>query len=353
MSDSQTAQADALHARYRRGFVGRTRATRDLAALDSIIADTVAFLGTITGSESLRAIVTERVELYKVERAAIAAIHAGGAPAVAAWRLVEWSEVSNLRYRRAYGGQARVTRDVGLLAELAREQAGWVEALRPLAAQLKDPRLDAQLPIMEDHLKLYTNEVEEIQKALRGQAPIDRATTLAALANRQFALWRLHFQGKPRTSRRPALLRRILGNLEQILAGMVACRAAGVTVQANADNITKVTDRIRHHQEELAKILEAQTNTPTATLVPQLGDDANLWIGRYRDEFAGKSRNGVQIAPLDDICEGLHEVARVMDAVIKERGGDAVAAKNLTIVLDHVKMCEREWATIRELQRPA
>lgn len=353
MSDPQTAQADALHERYRRGFVGRTRATRDLSVLDAIIADTEAFLGGLGAAASLRAVVTERVELYRTERVAIAAIHAGGADAIQAWRLVEWSEVTNLRYRRLYGGQMRITRDEALLAEMVNEQRGWIEALTPLAARLQDPRLDAQLPVMRDHLKLYTAEVAEIQKALRELAPIDRATTFATLANRQFALWRLHFQGRSRTTRRVQLLRRILTNLESILAGMVACRAAGVTVQANTENITKVTERIAHHKDELAKIVEAQTNTPTRTLVPQLGDDANKWIARYRDEFAGKSRNGVNLAPLDDICEGLHEVARGMDEGMKARGGDAVAAKNLTVVLDHVKMCEREWATIRELQRKA
>ncbi len=352
MSDTQTAQADALHDRYRRGFVGRSRASRDLAALDSLIADTEAFLPSISGSESLRSVVSERLAHYRTERAAIGQIHAGGADAIRAWRFVEWSEVNNLRYRRSYGGQPRVTRDAGLLAEFVRDQGRWVEAVRPLAAKVNDDGLNQQVTAMHDHLKLYTAELDEVQRALKAQAPIDRATTLAELANRQFALWRLHFQGKPRSSRRAGLLQRMIGNLEMIQNEMIACRAAGVTVKANADNITKVGERVKHHKEELVKILEARTNTPSTALVGQFGDDANAWIARYRDGYAGKSRNDRDLAGLDDICEGLHEIARVMDETATERGGDAVSAKNLTVVLDHVKMCEREWGVIRDVQRP-
>ena len=33
------SQADAIHARYRRGFAGKTRATRSLPELDTILAE--------------------------------------------------------------------------------------------------------------------------------------------------------------------------------------------------------------------------------------------------------------------------------------------------------------------------
>ncbi|GDX78354.1 hypothetical protein LBMAG42_01650 [Deltaproteobacteria bacterium] len=346
------AQADALHDRYRRGFVGRSRATRDLAALDAIISETNQLLGSLGTSAALRAQTEERLKLYRDEREAIGTIQAGGPEAITAWRLAEWSEASFLRYGREFGGQPRPTRDLGLLAELHADQARWAAEAGALSAKLNEARLAAQIVQMEANLKLYAAEAVEIAAARKRSAPADLGSVLAACANRQFALYRLHFEGRPRVSRRPALLRRIAGTLEAIRAEMEAARAAGLTIQANTDNIAKVAERIRHHGDELAKIKAAYTNTATPQLVAGLGDEANTWIARYRNEYAGKPREGRDLAPLADICEGLHEVARAIDEVIRERGAIGTPAdKNLTIVLDHLKIAEREFVAIRNLKR--
>ena len=91
------AQADALHERYRRGFVGRSRATRDLGALDALIAETTGLLPLLAQSAALRGQTEERLTLYRAEREAIATIQAGGANAVAAWRLAEWGWTAQQR----------------------------------------------------------------------------------------------------------------------------------------------------------------------------------------------------------------------------------------------------------------
>ncbi len=346
------AQADALHDRYRRAFVGRSRATRDLAALDAIISETNQLLPALGQSAALRAQTEERLKLYSDEREAISTIQAGGTDAISAWRLAEWSESSFLRYGREFGGQPRPTRDLGLLAELQADQARWLAEASVLAARLNEARLTAQIVQMEANLKLYAAEAVEIAAARKRTAPADLVSMLAACANRQFNLYRLHFEGRPRVSRRPALLRRIAATLDGIRAEMEAARAAGVSHPANVENIAKVTERIRHHRDELTKITTAYTNTATPKLVAGLGDEANTWIARYRDEFAGKPREGRDLNPLADICEGLHEVARAIDEAIRERGAVGTPAdKNLTIVLDHLKIAEREFVAIRGLKR--
>lgn len=341
--------AAALHDRYRKQFAGKSRATRDLAALDSIIADTRAFLPSLAQSLSLRTEVEERLATYTKEREAIATIQAGGPDALAAWRVAEWSEVGLYRYRREYGGQNRLTRDQWLLEELAAEERLAVQTVAPLAAKLGEPGLQARLEAMKKDAALYAEEAGKIAKARKDQRAIDRIATLATQANRQFALYRRHFDGKPRASRRPALLERMIGALVAIKAEMEAARAAGVTLPQHAENIGKVDARIQHHRDELAKIKEAKVNTPTPQLVGQLGDDANHWIGRYRAEFAGKPRQGRDLDALSEICDGLHEVGRAMrelDAV------DEVNAKNIGIVLEHLKIAEREFSAIRDANKP-
>lgn len=346
------AQADALHERYRRGFVGRSRATRDLGALDALIAETTGLLPLLAQSAALRGQTEERLTLYRAEREAIATIQAGGANAVAAWRLAEWSEVSFLRYGREFGGQSRTTRDLALLSELHADQERWLAAATPLAATLNEAKFSGQLQQMAANLKLYSAEGGEIASARKRAAPADRVGALAALANRQFALYRLHFEGKARVSRRPALLKRIADALENIRSEMEAVRSAGISNPAHAANIAKVADRVKHHRDELGKITEARTNTPTPQLVGALGDEANTWIARYRNEFAGKSREGRDLNPLADICEGLHEIARSTAEAIHERSAEGTpASKNLTVILDHLRVAEREFVAIRNLKR--
>lgn len=345
-----TETAAALNDRYRKQFAGKSRATRDLAVLDALIADTQAFLPALAQSLSLRTEVEERLATYLKEREAIAAIQAGGPEAIAAWRVAEWSEVGHYRYRREYGGRNRLTCDPWLLEEMAAEERAAVGTIAPIAARLAEPTLNGRLDAMKKDAALYAEEAGKIHQARKAQRPVDRISTLATAANRQFELYRRHFQGKLRASRRPALLERLIAALSAVQAEMEAARAAGVTLPQHAENIRKVAGRIEHHREELAKVAQDRTNTPTAQLVGQLGDDANRWIARYRDEFAGKPRAGRDLDALSEICDGLHEVGRAM----RELGTvDAVNEKNIGVVLEHLKTAEREFSAIREANRPA
>ncbi len=353
MATPLAEEATTLHDRYRKGFVGRSRATRDLSVLDTLIHDTAAFLPTLGQSLTLRSQVEERLALYRTERENIAQIQAGGAEAVAAWRLVEWSDLRFQRYARDFAGQSRLTRDVALLDELATEQAAAHTEVAATAGRLGEPRLLEQVPQLKKHADLFRAEVGEVKKAQAALAPADRVGALASRANRQFALWRLHFEGRPRASRGSGGLSRMIAELQAIQAGMESTRGAGVTSATHAENINKVADRVRHHGEELAKIAEARTNTPTAQLVGMHGDDANKLIARYRAEYAGKGREGRDLNVLADLCEGMHEIARSMSALGADRGADGQNGRNLTVVLDHLKMMEREFVAILKLKQPA
>lgn len=349
--DTLSSQAESVHARYRRAFAGKNRATRDLTSLDEIVADMKAVSVSVPESASqLRAAVDEWLRLYNEERAAIARIQAGGPAAVQAWRLVEWGEVTFLRYLRDFAGHNRTTRDNWLLAEMANRQGTWLSDLNRLVDGLNDETLNTQRDQATKNLDLYRTEGNAIPNARVGLAPNDHARLLATLANTQFGLYRRHFVTRPRNSRRPALLKRMIGALEDIQGRMEAVRSLGVNTQVHLENMTKVKERIHHHKNELQAIEAARNNTSPDQLARALGDDANTVFNDYRTAYANKPRNSVDNAQLGELCDRLHEIAAAMYELQSERPTDT-NAKNLTVVIETVKGYEREYKAIDDAKK--
>jgi hypothetical protein len=348
-TESLTHDLEAIHESYRRNFANRARASRDLKLLDQLIVELDGVAKKLPGSEALATTVSERQQLYKGERDAIAEIQAGGPEVVAAWRLVEWSDLDFWRYGRLFGGQNRRTRDFGLLSAMASDQSSRAQAVEK-AASKGGTRLKEALEQLKKNAGLYQNESTQINLARSGLPSGEHARVLATLANTQFSLYRLHFADKPRGSRRPALLKRMIGSLKDIQQGMEALQKLGITTPAHQGNIDKVADRIRHHENELKAIVQARQQTATDRIAGMLGDDANKVFEAYRAEFSGKSRSDVKLDRLSELCELLQETARNMEDLQSERPAEA-NRKNLDIVIDTLKLYEREWLAIRQAQK--
>lgn len=347
-ADSLAIQADAIHARYRRGFAGKNRATRDLAALDGLLSEMRAIAALLPATATaVRTTVDTWITLYADERAAIARVQLGGADAVTAWRLVEWNEATFQRYQRGYAGKSRTTRDGWLLAEMAERQARWAAQLAPLAARLHDGPLDEQLTELKRNVELYEAEAKAIPAARASLPLADYARTLATLANGQFRLYRLHFAEKSRLSRRPPLLRRILAGLQDIEREMAAVRDQGITTPSHLDNLGKVTERIRHHRGEMTAIENARRNASASELAGALGDDANGVFASYREQFAQRPRSAVDAGTLGELCERLHEIAAAMAELQDLRSMDT-NDRNIGIVLETVRAWEREIRAIEK-----
>jgi hypothetical protein len=334
-----TAAIDALHDRYRRSFAGRPRSTRDIGALDAIIADAERLSASADGAG--RAVLDERIALYRRERTEIAEVQSGGPEAAAAWRLVEWSRVTNARYLRTFAGQSRLTRDLGLLDEIAQEERARLAAFPATT----DARLVAQRQQIASNADLYAREAAQIRTSRAREAPTRLASLLATLANAQFAAYRAHFQGQSRGTRREAALQRIVGALDAIRAQMETVRDLGVRTDAHLGNLAKVTDRVAHFRGELEKIRAARASMSADSIARALGDDANAVFRAYRAEFAGQSRATRDADRLAALCDGLHEIARTMDGLVD---GGSMNTGNLGIVLDQLASFEREHARIRE-----
>ncbi len=343
--EALTAQADAIHTRYRNNFAGRSRVSRDLVLLDSLIAEAGAVLAAIPAdADVLRQTVGEWKALYATERDLIAKVQNSGPDILNAWTATEWEFLTFYRYNRDFAGQNRLTRDLGLLAQTISEQEGWVNAARGRAG------LEESLVRMEEHLATYKKELAEIPAARATLPPAERAKLQASLVNHQFALFRVHFADKPRHSRRPALLGRILGQLQALHAEMTVVRDQGVKTESHLQNLQKVADRIRHHSDERANIERARMARTTREVVGALGEDANLLFAVFRKDFAGQARNTRDIAKLAELCERMQEVARAMADLQRERP-DEMNRKNLAVVLDQLRSWEREFEAVRNIKR--
>ncbi|MCB9780094.1 MAG: hypothetical protein H6742_16125 [Alphaproteobacteria bacterium] len=357
MSDLRTlaAEAERIHTEYRRHFAGRSRYTRELGKLDELIAATdkaIAGAGGVSGADTeLLPTLQQRAEMYRGERKAIAQLQSGGPDEALAHRTGAWSRLSRQRYMRNFAGQRRSTRDIGLLQALADDQAFWRDELQTAARRHDGDWHADDLAMMRHNADLYLGEVDQIHQARTELADNLRAQALATEANHQFRSWRLHFQDKPRRTRRAALLKRMVGSLERIHGDMLALRDKGFSESFHTGNIDNVARRIPLWKEELQRINEARAILTPDQLAGGLGEEANGWFTRYRDELAGKNRRTVSLEALAEICEGLFEVARAMEDQHRTWQSE-LNEKNLLVTLDNLKTYEREFELVRETQQP-
>lgn len=348
-------RVDAIHARYDAHFAGQPRISRDGGLLARMIDELEAVVGAAAAlpasaeREALLGAARDNLALYRREHSAIVEAQAGGEDAFEADRLATWARFAFHRYRRHFAGQPRATRDLGLLAELIADLRRLGEEMERLGQRYARPPLPEMREQVARSLKLYLDERGEIVAARGAGAPDQQADVLAAVANDQFALYAAHFAGKSRVTRRPALLQRIIDNLDQVRDRMELLRAQGYRDAAHVRNIEIVSARLDFYRGELTQIREARRQTTMGELVSALGGAANELFAEYRAHFAGQDRRTRDLARLGRICDGLHEVARQMDEIDRVREIDTNVT-NLGIVIDNLRLYEREWEHIREVQ---
>src|SRR5690606_17916862 len=135
------------------------------------------------------------------------------------------------RYRRHFAGKSRESRDLALMAELLDTmEAIQKEMLSIISSYGQIRGLDDDLTVVRNHLELFRREADAIANA-QDEGPADqKAGRLGQLANDQFDIYRVHFAGLSRLSRRPELLERVVETLEHILSEMQRLTAAGFSV---------------------------------------------------------------------------------------------------------------------------
>lgn len=350
-------QAEDIYKRYEAHFAGKPRATRDLDLLDELIGELDELVdeaksqlngGRDPAMISLLEMAKKNRDVYRTERQEVMAAKEQGPSTERAGQLVTEANLTFGRYHRHFANENRRTRDPGLLTEIIVE----LERIRGEMKQLVDEEegLREDLETVEGNLEMYRNEFRAIEKVQESGTAQEQSDVLASLANDQFALYRQHFAGKPRPTRRPGLLERVVSQLKRIHKRMFQLKQGGLVSEANERNMEIVSNNLDVYQSELDQIREARASVTAQQLGGSLGGEANEIMAEYREEFAGENRSTRDLEHLSLICDRMCEIAYQMRAIQRDEPSDT-NAKNLTIVLDSWTMYESEYRKVEEAQK--
>lgn len=351
-------EAQEIYGEYGARFAGKPRATRDISALESIIerledvvkrARQLKNGGQNPALSSFLEQALENLETYERERENIADVQAQGPAVVEGSQLATWANLLFGQYFRHFAGQSRATRDLGLLNEIISELELIQSQMKRLEAETGVESVSADLGTVEENLGLYRDERDNILDARKDGTLEQQASYLALVANEQFGVYNFHFGGRPRISRRPGLLHRVIANLESIRDEMVALEEKGFESEQNRNNIDLINTQIETYREEFDQVQEAKRQTPADELVGSLGRAANEAMAQYSEHFAGEDRASRDLELLSRICDELLDVGRQMRE-LKSTIESQANERNLNIVLDNVLLYQDEYEQIREVQ---
>jgi hypothetical protein len=348
--DEFRQQINTISSRYDARFANKPRATRNLSELDEITADLDALIAQGAAEfpgDSVLENARENRALYAKEREAI--IAAKEQPfAVESATLATWANFVFDEYRRHYAGKSRSTRDTGRMEEMIAELDWLTDDMHALLAKHEIESVRNDLGAVESNLKLYETELENIKSARASGTRDDQVSQLANAANEQFAIYNTQFAGKGRTTRRPALLERMVNNLDDILDEMRTLNAKGTRNPTNTKNIGIVQNNIKLYQDELVAVRKAREEASKEDLAGMLGGAANDVMAEYRENFAGKDRATRDLDLISSLCDQMYEIALQMREIRDELPDLELNNRNLSIVLDNLIMYNTEYTRIKE-----
>ncbi|HSQ64257.1 MAG TPA: hypothetical protein VLM85_13615 [Polyangiaceae bacterium] len=351
-------ELDAISARYESQFAGMARSSRNLDEIDAIIADTKSVLSRIESiPEAVRppelaelaTLARQNVALYERERTLIVEAKRVGPDFERFAQLASSANFVFARYRRHFAGQARATRDLGLLAELADDLESIEGGMAEVVSTTKSADFKKDLELVRQSVKMYRSEREAILEARKEGTADERASLMAQLANSQFGIYQNHFAGKSRATRRPALLVRIIEQLEAIQKGMRALEGK-VSGDNNKKNLGIVAKQLETYRAELDEVRNARKTTSFADLMGMLGGAANEVFDAFRKEFAGQDRKTRDAARLGALCDELGDIRKQM-VDLGRAEQSATNDSNIDIVTGQLTSFEQEWEQISLAQK--
>ncbi len=350
---------DALHQQYYLHFAGQPRVTRNLEMMRQMRRGAEAVLselGTLPESAARTAALSlarERIDLYTSEAKAIdeARVAVGDRGVEGAWLGQRANHVIH-RYRRHFAGRGRSTRDVSLLVEMTADLKGLRSEMSTLSSGWRSSSVEHDISVVDSYLKLFQQEQSEIKAARDGATPEAAESIYAQMANEHFELYRLHFAGQPRVSRRPELLERMIGNLEGILSRMEALPAQGFHGEHNPQNMRVVADRLGQWRDELEQIRKVRSETPLKQMIGELGRAGEVVLEVYNERFAGEARATRDLGLLGALCDRLWDLSRQMEMLARVQS-IVENERNLEMTYDLLHMMESEYDEIETAQKSA
>jgi hypothetical protein len=342
---------DALLRRYRSGYAGQPRLTRDVSGLEALISELTGLRSELAADPDGVAVGKTIDDLEQSWTAELAAVREaqGAGPEVKALQSIEqWLDDVLGRYRRNFAGKGRPTRDLGILAEIIDDLEWLQDQLAAVIASHPGANTGGLADSIQRNLDMARREETAIRDSRQGGLPSGRATGYAQLANSQFARYRLHFAGKPRGSRRRSTLVSIVRTLEDLYGEMQGI--VGAPTQPHQGNLEVVKKRLELYRTELGAVASAMQGFSVDARNLALGDEANQIMVAYREGFAGISRQKADPELLDQLWERLWTVAREM-AELRPAQPIPSLDRNLQLVRDTLRLFAREHTAIVEARK--
>ncbi len=343
-------RAQRVSARYTANFAGHPRITRDVELLHRLITELATLVEEVGElddvSGELKEGMSRDLANHRKEHRQILEDQAGDATAFASARLVGWANLTLSRYRRGFAGRSRSDRDLSRLQRiLAHLTATREKMTRLLEVRAGDPQLNHVLSLLGDRVETYLREEDTIRQVQATGEREERSSRYANMANHCLTLYRYHYAGRARVGRSKTLLRAILGELERARSGMKDLADEGLTDEQHKKNLELVHQNIDAYTHEFTHIESAHEAATVAQRVGALGEAANDRFEEYKQHFAGKPRKSCDPDLLDQILEDLYHTAEQMDQIDHEHGNET-NARNLQIVLDRMRLYDREYLAV-------
>jgi hypothetical protein len=347
-------QLDDLVSTYAGRFAGQSRVTREVSEIEDLIAKGRALVGKLEALpksakdaefDEIFESAKTNVDMWQTEKAAIADAKAQGPAYVEFASLGTQANFVFARWRRHFAGKPRGTRDLGLLAEMIDDLTKTQARMKTLLGGKADTRMQQDLDLVTNNLKLYVSERGEIVDARNAGTPEEQADVLAEVANEQFKVYQDHFANKSRVTRRPELLQRMISNLEQVRDRMHGLQKGGLKSEHNDRNVGVVEANLEMYKTELVEIRKARTGVKLVDLMGALGGAANELMEEYREHYAGQDRKTRDLDRLTKLSDGLGELLRQMTALARAERNE-MNERNKGIVTDNLVMLESEYEQI-------
>ncbi|MBL8604749.1 MAG: hypothetical protein JNK72_22675 [Myxococcales bacterium] len=270
--DALRTEANLTFAVYHRHFAGKSRNTRDLGLLGEMIEDLerieeemVALGATVTGAQTDIDVVRENLKMYRAERGEIVESVSMGTADEQASTLAEVANGQFKLYDTHFAGKSRSTRRPELIQRMIDSLVLVGDKMRALEGKgLNGDYNSKNIGIVEESLRTYRTELEEIRKSRQGVSFQDLQGQLGNEANAVFEEYRLNYAGKDRRTRDLDLLSNICDKLAEVGRQMALLGRAEPT-DMNDRNLQIVTDQRVLFEREYTAIEDAKagrTRTP-------------------------------------------------------------------------------------------
>ena len=351
-------EANRLHDEFQVHFAGQVRLTRDLAALDELLAAVAelqlradAATGHSEGRwEALRAILTRRAEDYHAERGAVAQIQAAASRSDRmASALTSRARLVLHRYVRHFAGQSRRGRDRQRLVEMLADLHQLAAALHPMLSVIHLRSVAEEIEGVLGFVGFFADELEQISTAEHSGGVAAQAQLGQQLCAALCAGWQTEVVGQPEQTRRPALLRRYAVGLDAVIAAMLAVDHANLP-DAHRAAIDEATVILGHWQAEAAQADALRAALSPEQVVGALWNRADALWQLFRGRWGGALQHQSELQWLTEMADAMEEVERQLTAC--SLTGADVAAARLTNLRDNLVYIERCFDTATAAQVP-